>query len=407
MIKLSKLYKKQLIKTLKTVKNRITKRELSIHTGSSLLEAEKLLLELAELTGAKLEVTDRGEIIYNFPTNWQQRLQQKNNQKWLYKFSNVTKNLLLFGIRAAISISFVGSVGLGLIISLFGLYLLVYIFLRILIGLPLSLLSGTFHLDLDLDWAGNFFSDGLAYGISSEVLRCLVDLLSWRYRGVSQKGFFAVFFSFIFGDGQKIESETLRWQAIANLIRVNQGAVIAEQVAPYLDSIANVEEEEYMIPVLNRFNGFPQVSDRGDLIYQFPDLQIGLESENDEANIDEVSYFHAPLHQFSRFKTNKIGSLLIINQLIWMFIAWAHILPGSYFVLLFSSILISIPAIRWLNLKIRNRKIARQNQKRHNLALRIKSQTQKLIQKFKDRKRFAKFTRIKDDDVCYRTRSSL
>lgn len=406
MIKLTKLYKKQLIKTLKTVKNRVTKRELSINTGWSLLETEKLLLELAESTGAKLEVTKQGEIIYNFPTNWQQRLQQKNNQRWLHKFSNVTKNLFLFGIRAAISISFVGSVGLGLIISLFGLYLFVYIFLRLLIGLPLSFLSGTLHIDLDLEWAGNFFSDGLAYGISSEVLKCLVDSLSWRYRGVSQKGFFAVFFSFLFGDGQKIEGETLRWQAIANLIRANRGAVIAEQIAPYLDSIASVEEE-YMIPVLNRFNGFPQVSDRGNLIYQFPDLQVGLEREIDEANVNELSYFRKPLHQFSRFKTNKVRNLFIINQLIWMFITWTHILPGSYLILLFSFILISIPTVRWLNLKIRNRQIDRQNQKRYHLALQIKSQTQKLIQKFKDRKRFAFFARISDDDICYRTRSGL
>ena len=48
--------------------------------------------------------------------------------------------------------------------------------------------------------------------------------------------------------------------------RANGGAVVAEQLAPYLDvplpneiSTTNLVQENYMLPVLSTFNGRPEV----------------------------------------------------------------------------------------------------------------------------------------------------
>ena len=76
-------------------------------------------------------------------------------------------------------------------------------------------------------------------------------------------------FSFLFGDGNpNYNLEEKRWQDIGAVIRNNQGAITAEQIAPYLDNVTslNQETEDYILPVLARFNGYPQVSPEGNLI---------------------------------------------------------------------------------------------------------------------------------------------
>jgi len=53
-----------------------------------------------------------------------------------------------------------------------------------------------------------------------------------RRREQRQLNFFAIF-SFLFGDGNPNAGlEERRWQQIATVIRNNEGAVVAEQIAP-------------------------------------------------------------------------------------------------------------------------------------------------------------------------------
>jgi len=120
-------------------------------------------------------------------------------------------------------------------------------------------------------------------------------------------------YAFVFGRGDPNESlDVRRWRAIGALLRVNRGAVFAEQVAPFLDSVLLPKEdyaevqhgmfativdvvshvkrvfakksdaerdasrmhEGYMLEVLTRFSGYAEASDDGKLIYVFPALQV-------------------------------------------------------------------------------------------------------------------------------------
>ena len=120
-------------------------------------------------------------------------------------------------------------------------------------------------------------------------------------------------YAFVFGRGDPNESlDIRRWRAIGALLRVNRGAVFAEQVAPFLDSYLLSKEdfaelqhglfgpffsvfsrikraltkkrdadadvsamhEGYMLEVLTRFNGYAEASDDGKLVYVFPALQV-------------------------------------------------------------------------------------------------------------------------------------
>lgn len=70
--------------------------------------------------------------------------------------------------------------------------------------------------------------------------------------------------------------EERRWQTIGRVIQNQKGAIIAEQITPYLDEIGSSvaqEYEDYMLPILTRFDGRPEVSPEGQLIYHFPELQ--------------------------------------------------------------------------------------------------------------------------------------
>ena len=111
-------------------------------------------------------------------------------------------------------------------------------------------------------------------------------------------------FSFLLGDGgaDVAALEALQWQMIAAAIRANKGAVVAEQLLPFLLDVrargaaaalkaarqprpgrASAEAEAgaaaellplppFMLPVLARFGGVPQVSSSGEVVYLFPEL---------------------------------------------------------------------------------------------------------------------------------------
>ncbi len=63
---------------------------------------------------------------------------------------------------------------------------------------------------------------------------------------------------------------------LGRLIAAKGGVVTAEEMAPYLDlpkGGAQPDDEGYVVPALVKFGGHPEVDDRGNLLYTFPDLQ--------------------------------------------------------------------------------------------------------------------------------------
>lgn len=104
-------------------------------------------------------------------------------------------------------------------------------------------------------------------------------------RGIGEEsgemGFLESVYSYVFGDGDpnaNLDSKVLK--AAARTIRANNGAVTAEQLAPFLappsttwDEGANVDES-WVLPVLTRLQGVPQVTDDGSIVYVFDDLTV-------------------------------------------------------------------------------------------------------------------------------------
>jgi len=79
-------------------------------------------------------------------------------------------------------------------------------------------------------------------------------------------------FSYLFGDGNPNKNfEESKWQTIAQILEANQGVVTAEQIAPFTG--LDPKNEDWMIGVMQRFNGSPEVTEAGHIIYVFPAFQ--------------------------------------------------------------------------------------------------------------------------------------
>jgi len=106
-------------------------------------------------------------------------------------------------------------------------------------------------------------------------------------------------FSYICGDGNPNNGiETARLRAAAQVIRDNGGAVVAEQLTPFVDEPPAPDagymddsksgayvDESYVLPIVSQLGGEPTVTEEGDIVYVFPELQLSAESTLEAAGL--------------------------------------------------------------------------------------------------------------------------
>lgn len=87
----------------------------------------------------------------------------------------------------------------------------------------------------------------------------------------------------MFGDGDPNASlRAARLRSLAEAIRAGGGAVVAEQIAPFLDPPTGPEagsgsplvEESWVLPAVLELGGRPEVADDGTIVYIFDELQV-------------------------------------------------------------------------------------------------------------------------------------
>ncbi len=93
-----------------------------------------------------------------------------------------------------------------------------------------------------------------------------------RQKKEAKRNFLMSVFAYLFGEGDPNKNfEETEWQAIAQVIEANQGVVTAEMLAPY--SGEDPKDEDWMVHIMQRFNGMPEVTEAGGIIYLFPAFQ--------------------------------------------------------------------------------------------------------------------------------------
>lgn len=405
---------------------RVTVGDVAATAGLPLAVAQQGVLALASDVQAHLQVSEAGEIAYQFPRNtrtvllskyWRLRLQAAWNRVW---------SVLFYLIRIS-----------------FGILLVVSLLLIAVALIALTIASQAARGD-DQDNGGGYsggggfggggFGGGFVYMPNFWFGPGFFDPFSFNYeerrrrpRRDQQLNFFEAVFSFLFGDGDpNTDLEERRWKAIAAVIRNHQGAVIAEQVAPYLDSTGrgwSQEFEDYMLPVLSRFNGQPEVSDQGQIVYHFPELQVTAENRR---KLSVPQFLQELPRRFSQASSgqimlaaglggaNLIGALALGSLLRDSGALAAQIggligfVSSIYWVLLgYGTAFLTIPLVRYFWVQQQNRKIERRNDERQARTAALSSANPTVQEKLAFARQFAAQAIVSSENLAYTTEKDL
>ncbi len=390
---------------------RVTCGDVVTHTGIHLEAARSGLLALANQTGGHLQVTDTGEVIYVLSPDFRQILLRQNFrlqlQVWIDRFSSVVFYLvkISFGILLITSISVV--------------------YLTILAITLAALFSNDSSGDCG-DGGGTCVLGIFDWGGSSNHAHTIApthpDLAPLPIRAKTQRkpiNFLEAVFSVLFGDGNpNADLEQRRWSYIGNLIHRQQGVAIGEQIAPYLDDLGSGtdrEYENYMLPVLTKFNGIPEVSPTGQLVYHFPDLQTTLRTDTSKSSRVPISlkerkwkFTKATPTQTSWAIALFAGNLVGIGILAILLTGIeSAVISGALVMLaLYGSGLVVIPSCRYFWVKQQDRQVRQRNQLRRQQVNLLK-QGQDIPAKLDYARQFAKQHQITDRDIIYSTEEDL
>jgi hypothetical protein len=394
---------------------RVTVGDVATQAGLNVNLAQQGLLTLASDAGGHLQVAESGEIVYLFPKNFRTVLQNKFWRLRLQEWWQKVWRVLFYLIRIS-----------------FGILLLVAIAL-IVIAIFIIITASNRDSDGRGDRHGSS-GGGMLYmpyfWISPDWFWIFYPDYGTRYqqrrRESSNLNFFEAVFSFLFGDGNpNANLAERRWQQIAAVIRNNGGAVAAEQIAPYLDEIGEGyarEYEDYMLPVLTRFNGKPVVSPEGQIVYHFPELQVMASQRRPVAvpkYLEELKYRFSAASSGQIILSAGLGVVyfvlaLVLGNLLADGTAAASIggivafVQGIYWLLLgYSIAFLTVPLVRYFWIQWRNRKISDRNQQRQARARLLANADPALQQKIAYAHQFAAETVIAQEDLVYTTETDL
>ena len=394
---------------------RVTVGDVAAKAGLDVNFAQRELLTLASEAGGNLQVAESGDIAYLFPNNFRDILRNKFLRLQLQEWWQKIWRILFYLIRISFGIVLVASI------------LLIFVAITLLLS----------NSDSNNGGGGGEGGGGRGGGFFffPYFWNDLLWIFYWnhdepyyqqRSRLTGQKpqmSFLEAVFSFIFGDGNPNHNlEERKWSDIATAIRNNRGAVVAEQIAPYLDNLKQGyarEYEEYMLPALARFDGRPEVSPQGQIVYHFPQLQTTATERNSEP---VAAYLREMLWRFSNASSgqimlaaglgavNLVGALVLGNLLSNSAIASGFIgfVSAIYpTILIYGVGFLAIPLIRYFWIQWKNSRIEARNQERQQRAMLLNQPDANLLQKLAYAREFAAENVLTGEDLAYTTETEL
>ena len=412
----------QLMKAVETLEYRGTVGEVASQSGLDVQVAQNELSSLAAEAGGSLQVAETGDIIYEFPSNFRSILTSKSAKLKLQATLDKIWQIVFYIIRISFGVALVAS------IAIMTIAILALIFAannrddnggsRRRGGIPTSWLIW-WGPDLFRMFTPGYYRRGYRRSPGN------IQLFSHNSgeENKSEMNFLESVFSFLFGDGDPNPNlDERRWQTIGQTIQNNDGAVIAEQLAPYFDDLDSIAEENHMMAVMAKFNGYPEVSDDGELIYYFPELQVKAQERRKQAVPEYLqenrwTFTLAPVNQ--KFLAIGLGGLNLVLALVLgtMLQDPAVVAQIGGFIGLVSALypaliayaiaFLSIPFIRYFWIQRRNGKLEARNSQRRATASVLAEGYQPIQKKLKFAQQFAAQKVIGDADIAYGTDQDL
>lgn len=390
---------------------RVTVGDVAAKAGLDLNTSQKGLLALASAVGGDLQVAESGDIAYVLPQDFRSILRSKYLRIQLQEAWAKVWAVLFYLIR----ISF----GIFLILSI----VLIFVAIIVIVVAASSSRNDNNNRSGGFDFPRFIFFPDFWWFFGSDPYR----RQSSRNRRQKPKemNFLEGIYSFLFGDGNpNTNLESRRWQEVGQQIINQKGAVVAEQIAPYLDIPPGPlpSSENFMIPVLSRFNGVPQVTDQGEIIYHFPELQATAKQQRQKTvspYLEEITW------KFTRASSgqvilaiglggiNLVGALVLWNLLgdgsvatqlggivgFVQSIFWVLVAYGLGF--------LGIPLARYYWILAANTRIKTRNQTRQDRAELLRGADPTLRGKINAAQAYAAETLITQTNLAYTTEKDL
>ncbi|OIW01024.1 hypothetical protein TanjilG_14207 [Lupinus angustifolius] len=421
--KLSSDVRKRTMEAVDGCGGRVTVGDVASRAGLNLNQAQKALQAIAADTDGFLEVSVEGDILYVFPKDYRLKLNTKSFRIKAEPFVEKTKAAVEYLIRV--------SFGTALIASI----VIVYTTIIALIT------SSRSEEDNRGRRGGRSYDSGFNFYFNPLDLFWYWDPYYYRRRRIQTDNekfnFIESVFSFVFGDGdpnQGIEEE--RWKLIGQYIASNGGVVAAEELAPYLDidSMDGLKDDEsYILPVLLRFDGQPDVDEEGNILYRFPSLQktasqkgkrkeyVGRRWADWIGGIEK--FFQENKWEFSKTSSseramaiglgglNLFGVIILGTMLKDMPVARSSFIKfvADIFPLLqiYAGSFFAIPLVRWFLIRNKNAQIENRNKVRQQCARAVELPDTSLRQKLFSARDMAQKTVIGPDQIVYSTDKDL
>ncbi len=409
-----------IIKSVEQLDYRVTVGDVASNAGLEINTAQQGLLALASDAGGNLQVTETGEIVYLFPNNFRTILRNKYLRLQLQETWEKIWKIIFYIIRISFGILLIASI------------LIMMVAIAVIV-IAISSNRDSNNNDSRSSGGGFFFfpyfwSPDIFWLFSPGYERNYYERqntsISRSEKRENKMNFLEAVYSFLFGDGNpNYNLEERRWQEIGSVIRTNDGAVIAEQIAPYFDEIDRVskEEEDYIIPVLARFNGYPEVSPEGELIYYFPDLQVTA-NQQEKQSLDP--YLQEKLWHFSNASSGQIlGAIALGAANFILALVLGSLLQGDiaaqigglvafvnsiYWILLgYGIAFLTVPLVRYFFVQWKNGKLEKRNYLRKQRAIELDRPDNKISQKIDYARQFAAQKVISSEDITYTTEQDL
>ncbi len=401
--------KQIVIKAINELGRRVTASDVATKTGLPILKVTSELNRIASETDGNLEVAGTGTIAYKFSPGFQGKYLATGFRRVWQAFWNKTFAVGFFLFR----ISF----GIMLILSL----------ILVAILIIAVVIYYTMRNDDDRDFGFGGHGGGFHLGFFDYLI--LRDILFWgtyggggrsttyRYdrptiRTPEKRGNFLFnCYSFLFGDGNpNLNLEDRKWKMVAEVIRSSGGVVTAEQLAPYTGN--DPDNEDGVLETLVRFDGRPEVTDEGDIVYLFPGLQ-----ETAGASLG----FHLPpfLEEWKINFTNVRSSdmtMVYVLAGIYFFGSWFLFLqmvsghvpiltalwPVVAFLVIYGTFFVAVPTVRHFINKFVNGRIEQRNAKRRAYANLLADPSDKLLKKLAHAASFKSGQKIlTNSDIIY------
>ena len=342
------------LKAIQALGHRVTIADVVARSGLSVELTSRLLASIAAKSDSSLQVASDGIVYYCFPSYLYYQFFTRGLRQTLRRGGAILKKSALFLFKISFGLTLLSSVmfifGVGslfrtIVLAQANDYDAINRLWREFFALFSNLSQGEF--------------DG---GQPEEPVKGGVQSYTFR-------PFLMNCYALLFGpEDPNTNIADERSQLIAQVIRLNEGVVLAEHLSPYTGALPG--DEKTMFQILHKFSGYPVVLEGGHLAYVFP----AMESRSDVDTYvhmkelieeKELSFTGLSGKQIRPVLTlalaNIAGAVFFIFLIVGIGGSEVHHLRLFTFFALYGSLFFFIPAVRFFAFKKVNNGIRERN----------------------------------------------